>query len=148
MKVILLKDVDGLGKAGELVNAKAGYFNNFLAKNGAALEATPAVIKKWKADNKKREAEEAKNRAEAMKLKEELEAMTIKVQAKGGGTGKLFGSITGQDIAEAIKKQGGPDIDKKKIELKESIRQVGDFTVDVRVYPEMTAALKVKVSEV
>lgn len=147
MRVILLKDVKGLGKAGELVNSKPGYFHNFLAANELAVEATPAAVKQWKAKQKRLEEEEAARKAEAEALKEKIDALTVSVCAKGGGNGKLFGSITGQDIADALQKQAGLSIDKKKIVLKESIREVGVREVDVRVYADMTARLKVNVEE-
>ncbi|MBY0584550.1 50S ribosomal protein L9 [Murdochiella sp. Marseille-P8839] len=147
MRVILLKDVKGLGKAGDLVNSKPGYFHNFLAANGLAIEATPAAVKQWKAKQKRLEEEEAKRKAEAEELKKKIDALTVTVSAKGGGNGKLFGSITGQDIADALQKQACLSIDKKKIELKESIREVGVREVDVRVYADMTARLKVNVEE-
>ncbi|WP_066924826.1 50S ribosomal protein L9 [Murdochiella massiliensis] len=147
MRVILLKDVKGLGKAGDLVNSKPGYFHNFLAANGLAIEATPAAVKQWKAKQKRLEEEEAQRKAEAEELKKKIDDLTVTVSAKGGGNGKLFGSITGQDIADALQKQAGLSIDKKKIELKESIREVGVREVDVRVYADMTARLKVNVEE-
>lgn len=148
MRVILLKDVRGLGVAGDLVNSKPGYFHNFLAANGLAVEATPAVVKKWKAEQKKKQEDEAARRVEAEVLKEKLEALDVVVEAKGGGNGKLFGSVTSQDIAAAIQKTGGLDVDKKKIELKEPIKEPVSTTVDVRVYPQMVAKLKLTVKEV
>lgn len=148
MKVILLKDVKNLGKAGELVNSKPGYFHNFLAANGLAVEATPAAVKNWKAEQKRLQAEEAAQKAEAEALKVKIEGLEVKVQAKGGGNGKLFGSVTSQDIADAVKAQAGLELDKKKIELKESIREVGTHTVEVRVYTDTTASLKVVVEEI
>lgn len=147
MRVILLKDVKGLGKAGELVNSKPGYFHNFLAANGLAVEATPAAVKQWKAKQKRLAEEEAERKAEAEERKKKIDALTVTVSAKGGGNGKLFGSITSQDIADAVEKQTGLALDKKKIELKESIREVGQHEVDVRVYADMTARLKVNVEE-
>lgn len=147
MKVILLKEVKGLGKAGDLVNSKPGYFHNFLEKNGAAVLATPAVVKKWKADQEKKKAQEEERRQEAMALKDQLEGLQVTVQAKGGGAGRLFGSVTAQDIADALQKEHGLLIDKKKVELKESIRETGDFTVSIRVYPEVLASVKVQVVE-
>ncbi|MDD7593763.1 MAG: 50S ribosomal protein L9 [Peptoniphilaceae bacterium] len=147
MRVILLKDVKGLGKAGDLVNSKPGYYHNFLAANQLAVEATPAVVKEWKAKQKRMAEEEAARKAEAEKLKAQLDQTEVTVEAKGGGNGKLFGSVTNQDIAQALEKQG-ITIDKKKIELKESLREAGETSVDVRVYPEMVAKLKVRIKEV
>lgn len=147
MKAILIKDVEGTGKAGELVNVKTGFFNNFLEKNGLALKATPDVVKRWKKDQANMRAEEAKRREEAGQLKELLEKTDINVKAKAGSEGRLFGSITSQDIADAIKKTLGVEIDKKKIELSEPIKEIGDCKVDIRVYPEMLAVINVHVVE-
>lgn len=147
MKVILIKDVKGLGAAGDLVNAKPGYFHNFLEKNGLAVEATPVAVKRWKEQKKLEEAERQERLEEARVLKEKLEAGQVKVSAKCGEGGRLFGSITGQDIADAIKKDLGLDVDKKKIELKDSIRNLGNYHVDVRVYPDMVARLALQVEE-
>ncbi len=147
MKAILIKDVEGTGKAGELVNVKTGFFNNFLEKNGLALKATPDVIKRWKQDRARMRAEEAKRREEAGQLKEILEKTDINVKAKAGSEGRLFGSITSQDIADSIKKTLGIEIDKKKIELSEPIKEIGDCEVGIRVYPEMLANIKVHVVE-
>lgn len=147
MKVILIEDVQGLGKKGDLVNAKPGYFNNFLAKNELAVLATPAVMKKWKEQQKelKKQQQEAVANAEAMKKK--IEDTQLRIKTKGGAGGRLFGSITSKDIAEELVKSTGIEIDKKKIEMKENIRSFGGYTVDVRVFPEMVAKLKVLVEE-
>ncbi|HLS52717.1 MAG TPA: 50S ribosomal protein L9 [Tissierellaceae bacterium] len=145
MKIILLEDVKGLGKAGELVNAKAGYARNFLFPKNLAIEATPANLKKWKEEMKQKEAREEEERQEALKLKERIEKETVTLKAKGGEGGRLFGSITSKDIADALKKQHKIDIDRRKIELKDNIKEAGITNVDVRVYPEITASLKVNV---
>ncbi len=147
MKVILIENVDGLGKAGDLVNAKPGYFNNYLAKNGLAVLATPDVVKRWKAKKKEEEQEAQQRREDAQDIKKKIEDCQVVIKAKGGEGGRLFGSVTAQDIADALNKELGTDIDKKKIELKDSIRNVGNYHVDVRVYPETVASLKVQVEE-
>lgn len=147
MKVILLKDVKGLGKEGELVNAKDGYARNFLLPKGDAIEATPANLKKWK-DEKAKEEERKKNEYnEALKLKEKIDSITVVIQGKAGEGGRLFGSITSKDIADALKSQHKIDIDKRKIELKDNIKSLGTTTVDVRVYSEVLAKLNVNVKE-
>ncbi|NLW39621.1 MAG: 50S ribosomal protein L9 [Tissierellia bacterium] len=147
MKVILLKDVKGLGKAGDLVNAKDGYARNFLFPKKLAIEATPANLEKWK-ERKKLEAEqEKKEHEEALKLKEKLESISVELKGKAGEGGKLFGSITSKDIAENLKKQHNIDVDRRKIEMKDNIKSIGETLVEVRVYPEITAKLKVKVVE-
>jgi large subunit ribosomal protein L9 len=146
MKVILLKDVKGLGKEGDLVNSKDGYARNFLFPKNLAVEATPANLKKWE---EKKQAEEDKRREEqkdALQLKEKIEKLTVEIKAKGGTGGRLFGSITSQDIAAALSKQHKIDIDKRKIELKENIKTVGTTSVEVKLYAEISAKLNVNVT--
>ncbi|OLS03430.1 50S ribosomal protein L9 [Tissierella creatinophila] len=146
MKVILLGDVKGLGKKNELVNAKTGYARNFLFPKDLALEATPANLKKWKEDMKDKEAKEREEKQEALELKESIEKVTVELKSKGGEGGRLFGSITSKDIGEALKKQHKIEVDKRKIELKDNIKTGGTTLVEVRVYPEITASLKVNVT--
>lgn len=147
MKVILLKDIKGLGKEGDLVNAKDGYARNFLFPKGDAIEATPGNLKKWK-ENKEKEAERKDNEyKEALSLKEKIEAISVAIIGKAGEGGRLFGSITSKDIADALKSQHKIDIDRRKIELKDNIKSLGTTSVDVRVYAEVTARLNVNVKE-
>ena len=146
MKVILLEDVKGLGKKGDLVNSKTGYARNFLFPKELAIEATPANMKKWEEDMKEKETKMQKEKEQALELKAKLERTTVELKGKGGEGGRLFGSITSKDIAEALKKQYKISIDKKKIELKENIKTSGITDVEVRVYPEITANLKVNVT--
>lgn len=145
MKVILLKDVKGLGKAGELVNSKDGYARNFLFPRNLAIEATPANLKKWEETKEQEEAKRQAELEEALKLKEQIEKLTVVIKAKGGTGGRLFGSITSSDISDALKKQHKIEIDRRKIELKENIKTTGIIETDVRVYAEITAKLKVNV---
>ncbi|NLW22619.1 MAG: 50S ribosomal protein L9 [Tissierellia bacterium] len=147
MKVILLKDVKGLGKAGDLVNAKDGYARNYLLPKKLAIEATPANLKKWEEEKKIQKEKEREEYEKALKLKEKLETLSVELKGKAGEGGKLFGSITSKDIAEGLKKQHKIDIDRRKIELKDNIKSLGETLVDVRVYPEITAKLKVNVVE-
>ena len=145
MKVILLKDVKGLGKEGDLVNAKDGYARNFLLPKGDAIEATPANLKKWKEEQAK-EAEKKENQhKEALELKEKIEAITVTINGKAGDGGRLFGSITSKDIADALKEQYNIDIDRRKIELKDNIKTLGSTQVELRVYAEVVARLNVNV---
>lgn len=144
MKVILLEDVKKLGKKDELVNAKTGYARNFLIPNGLAIEATPANKKKWMEEQARLKEEFKQNKAKAEDLKAKLEELELVVAKKSGEDGKLFGSVTSQDIADELKEKGF-EIDKKKVELSENIKTSGRYTVKVRVFPEMTADLKVEV---
>lgn len=145
MKVILLEDVKGLGKAGDLVNAKTGYARNFLFPKELAIEATPGNLKAWKEEVKNKEAQEKADKEEALKIKEQLEKVTVEIKGKGGEGGRLFGSITSKDIGEALKSQFKIDVDRRKIELKENIKTAGITNVSVRVYPEISADLKVNI---
>ena len=146
MKIILLKDVKGLGKKGDLVNSKTGYARNFLFPKELAIEATSANLKKWQEETKDKEDKVQKEKEKALKLKENIDELTIDIKGKGGEGGRLFGSITSKDIADSLKNQYKIDIDKKKIELKENIKTAGITSVEVRVYPEITASLKVNVT--
>lgn len=146
MKVILLKYVDGLGKEGDLVNAKTGYARNFLLPNGLALEGTPANIKVWEQQVQERKEKDAQDKQEALELKEKLDQTEITIAVKAGASGRLFGSITSQDIVEELAKKGY-SIDKKKIELKNPIKEKGTTKVPVRIYPEIVAQVSVTITE-
>lgn len=147
MKVILLEDVKGLGKKGEMVNSKVGYFRNFLSPKKLAIEATPANKKAWEEEQLRKAEIFKENKELALQLKEKLEAANIVVKAKGGGDGRLFGSITAGDIADQINKDLGLEIDKKKVELKENIKTDGVHKVGIRVFPEILAEVAVKVEK-
>lgn len=145
MKIILLKDHDKLGKAGELVVAKDGYARNYIIPRKIGIEATKENLENWKKEQEKKAAEEAEARAEANNIKEQLESLTLNVEAKGGAGGRLFGSVTNAEISKALKDQAKLDIARNKIELDGNIKQAGITEVTVRVYPEITAILKVNV---
>ncbi|ADI28369.1 50S ribosomal protein L9 [Geobacillus sp. G4] len=147
MKVIFLKDVKGKGKKGEIKDVADGYANNFLFKQGLAIEATPANIKALEAQKQKEQRQAAEELANAKKLKEELEKLTVEIPAKAGEGGRLFGSITSKQIAEALQAQHGLKLDKRKIELADAIRSLGYTNVPVKLHPEVTATLKVHVKE-
>ncbi len=147
MKVILLKDVKGLGKAGDLVNAKDGYARNFLFPKAVAVEATPVNLKKWEEDKKEEALNKQKELEEAMELKKKIEGLSLKIQGKAGEGGRLFGSITSKDIADNLKSQHNIDIDRRKIELKDPIKSLGAISVDVRVYAELLAKLNINIIE-
>lgn len=144
MKVILKADVKGLGKEGELVNAKTGYARNFLFPNKLAVEATKENKKAWEEELRIRKEEFEANKAEAEKLKEKLELLSVVVKKKSGNDGRLFGSVTSGDIAKALEEKG-IEIDKKKVELSDNLKIAGNYVVKVRVFPEMLADLKVEV---
>ncbi len=147
MKVILTQDVKGQGKKGDLINVSDGYARNFLLPKGVAIEASKQAIndlegkKGAEAYRKNQEEEKAKNIAERMK------DITVNLSAKAGAGGKLFGSITSKDVAEALKAQYKIDIDKRKFELKDGIKNCGVTEVTVKLYPQITGKFKVNVTE-
>lgn len=147
MKVILLKDVDGLGVKGDMVSAKTGHARNYLLPRGFAVEATPANKAKWSQEQKDKKAREERELKEAMDLKEKIEEINLTFKSKAGEGGKLFGSITSSDIADKLKKEHKIDIDRRKIELKDNIKDLGITSINIRVYPEVLATLKVLVAE-
>ncbi|MBR2517276.1 50S ribosomal protein L9 [Geobacillus sp.] len=147
MKVIFLKDVKGKGKKVEIKNVADGYANNFLFKQGLAIEATPANLKALEAQKQKEQRQAAEELANAKKLKEQLEKLTVTIPAKAGEGGRLFGSITSKQIAESLQAQHGLKLDKRKIELADAIRALGYTNVPVKLHPEVTATLKVHVTE-
>ncbi|AQX53022.1 50S ribosomal protein L9 [Priestia flexa] len=147
MKVIFLKDVKGKGKKGEVKNVADGYAHNFLLKNGYAVEATGGNVKVLDAQKKKEQKEAAQELENCKELKNTLESLTVELKAKSGEGGRLFGSITSKQIAEELKKKHNIKIDKRKIELDDAIRALGYTNVPVKLHPEVTATVKVHVTE-
>lgn len=147
MKIILLKDVKSLGKEGEIVNVNDGYARNFILPKKLGVEATGKNMNDLKL-KKNNEVKQAKERLEAAKaLAAQLEAGKIELAIKIGEGGKAFGSVSGKEIAAAVQEQMGLDIDKKKVQLKETIKTLGVHMVPVKLHPEVTADLKVEVKE-
>lgn len=147
MKVIFLKDVKGKGKKGEVKDVPTGYANNFLLKNNYAEEATPGNLKKLKAKQNKQEKLEEEEKQEAESLKKKLENTTVKINAKSGEDGRLFGSVTSKQIAESLKKQHSIQVDRRKIELKDPIRTLGHTKVPVKLHHDVTGTITVQVAE-
>ncbi len=147
MKVILTQDVKSQGKKGDLINVSDGYARNFLLPKGLAIEANKQALNdlegKREAAAFHRNVEEEKARNVAERMKE----ITVNLSAKAGAGGKLFGSITSKDVAEALKAQYKIDIDKRKFEIKEGIKTLGTTEVLVRLYPQITGKFKVNVTE-
>ena len=145
MKVILNQDVKGTGKKGEIVEVNDGYARNFLLKKGLATEGTTQNLYVAEQRRKAKEAKDAADRAAALETVKKLGTVTVTVRMRGGDNGgKMFGSVTGENISEALAEMGF-DIDKKKIDIKEAIRDFGDFEVTARVYPEISAKVKIRV---
>ena len=147
MKVIFLKDVKGKGKKGEIKNVADGYAHNYLLKNNLAIEANQATISQLDGQKKKEQKEAAQELEEAKQLKEKLENLTIELTAKSGEGGRLFGSITTKQIAKELEKTHGIKLDKRKMELDDAIRSLGYTNVPVKLHQDVTATLKVHVTE-
>lgn len=147
MQVILKKDVKGTGKTGDVVKVSDGYARNMLIPKGLAVEATKANVRSLEKAKAQQAEEEAEKRAEAQKQAELLKGKAVEIKTKSGEGGRLFGSITSKDIAEAMKSQLGIDADKKKIQLDSPIKSMGTFHVTVKLYYEIHAELTVNVTE-
>lgn len=145
MKVVLLADVKGHGKKGDLVEASDGYARNYLLPRKLAREATKEVLNELKGKSDAAAYHKEQEKKAALETKAALESGSVTISAKAGEGGKLFGKITNQDVAEAIKMQLHKVIDKKKIVLPDGIKTIGDKTVDVKLYPEVSAKVKVSV---
>ena len=147
MKVILLQDVKGKGKKGQMLEVSDGYARNFMLPKKLAIEATADAINTKKMNDKATQERIAKEKAEALETSKKLREMTVTVTAKGGGAGKLFGSVTNAEIADALAKQSGIKLDKRKIVLNDTIKNVGTYTVTCKLGYEITAPLTVKIQE-
>ncbi|KIL49217.1 50S ribosomal protein L9 [Jeotgalibacillus soli] len=147
MKVIFLQDVKGKGKKGEVKNVSDGYAHNYLLKNNLAVEANNGNVKQLEAQKKKQERAEQEELQEAKDLQKTIESLTVELSAKSGEGGRLFGSITSKQIAEELKKRHQIKIDKRKIEMNDAIRTLGYSNVPVKLHQEVTATLKVHVTE-
>ena len=147
MKVILLQDVRGKGKKGQMLEVSDGYARNFMLPKKIAIEATPDAINTMRMNDKANQERIAREKAEAMETAGKLREMTVTVAAKGGGAGRLFGSVTNQEIADALKAATGITLDKRKIVISDPIKNVGTYTVTCKLGYEITAPLTVKIEE-
>jgi len=144
IEVILREDVRTLGRAGEMVRVKPGYARNYLLPKGLAFEATEGNKKRIAAETRARTSRNEADRTEAQRVAATLAGVTLKLSGKAGEEGKLFGSVTSQDIADALERQGHV-VDKRRIELEHPIKTVGEHAVSVRLHPEVNAELRVSV---
>ena len=147
MKVILLQDVKGKGKKGQMIEVSDGYARNYMLPRKIAVEATADAVNTMRMNDKAAAEKAAKERAEAMEISKQLRDMILTVTAKGGGAGRLFGSVTNQEIADALKSSTGISLDKRKIVISETIKSVGTYTVQCKLGYEITAPLTVKIVE-
>lgn len=147
MKVILLEDVKSLGKKGEVVNVNDGYARNLLFKKNLGIEATKQNLNDLKLQKQNNDKLEAERLEEAKKLAKELEEKEVVLAIKTGSDGRVFGSVSTKEIAEAAKEQLGYELDKKKMHLKDAIKSIGTFHVPVKLHQKVTVELKVVVKE-
>lgn len=146
MKVILLADVKNIGNKGEIKDIRAGYARNYLIPQGLAEAATPGKLKlaQDKLDQSRRK--KAQDQAEAERIQREIEGRVLTMPVKTGGQDKLFGAVTTKEIAEALQQQLGVNLDRKKIENKEPIKQLGDYPLTLKLHPGIQATVTLKVT--
>lgn len=147
MKVLLLADVKGQGKKDQIVEVSDGYARNFLFPKKLAVVADAKVLSEAKSKEEARQYKLKEEKAAAKALADKLATLTVSITASSGGDGRLYGSITSKEIAEKLMQQHKIELDKRKIVLKDNIKAYGTYEIDVKIYPEISAKLKVTVSE-
>ena len=147
MKVILQQDVKGQGKKGQMIEASDGYARNFHLPRKLAVEATADNVNKMKMQDKARRAQEAAEKAEAQAIAEKLKSCTVKLTARAGSGGRLFGAVTSKEIADALKEQYGLEISKAKLVQEEPIKSFGTYELKCKLGYEVTGTVKVTVAE-
>lgn len=145
MKIVLRSDVDNLGNKGDLVDVADGYARNFLVPKGLAIRATPGIQKQADAMRRNRDARDRRDRESAEALASAFSGRVVTVNARAGEGGRLFGSITSSDVAEAIKSQLDVEIDRRKIALDEPIKELGTVELSVRLHADVVATVQVEV---
>ena len=147
MKVLLLADVKGQGKKDQIVEVSDGYARNFLFPKKLAVAADNKVLSEAKSKEEARQYKLSEEKKAAKALAEKMGTLTVRICANSGADGRLYGSVTAKDIAEKLAEQHKIEIDKRKLVLKDNIKTYGTFEIDVKVYPEISAKLKVSVTE-
>lgn len=146
MKVIFIQDVKGQGKKGEEKNIADGYARNFLIPRGLAVEANSTNLNNLKGQKESAAYKKEQEIKAAEEIKAKLGSVVVKISAKAGENGKLFGSVTAKDIADSLKQQHGIEVDKRKIVLSSDIKTAGEITVDAKLYPQIVGKIKVVIS--
>ena len=147
MKVILMQDVKGKGKKGQMIEVSDGYARNYMLPRTLAQEATADAVNTMRMNDKATAERQARERAEAVAISKQLRELTLVVKAKGGGAGRLFGAVTTTEIADALKKNAGINIDKRKLVLADNIKNVGTYTVKAKLGYEIVGQFSVKIEE-
>jgi large subunit ribosomal protein L9 len=145
MKVLLKENVPTLGMKGDLVTVADGYGRNYLIPKGLALEANPSNIKKFELEKRFIEVVQAKDKERAQTLAAQIESISLTISHRAGEEGKLYGSVTNMDIAKALTEQG-VEVDRKKVLLDEPIKSLGEYSVGIKIHPEVTATVKIIVT--
>jgi large subunit ribosomal protein L9 len=145
VKIVLRSDVDHLGRKGDLLEVADGYARNYLVPRGLAMKATRGGVAQAESMRRSRAARDSRDQEAAEELASRLQATPIRVGARAGEGGKLFGSVTNTDLADAVRSQAGIDLDRRTIELDEPLKELGPFEIPVRLHPNVTAALTVEV---
>jgi large subunit ribosomal protein L9 len=148
MKLILTREVSGLGLAGDIVEVADGYGRNYLVPRGSAIQWTKGAEKQIGQIKRARDAREVRDLSHARELKTDLEKLSVRLAARAGKDGRLFGSVTAGDIAGAVREAGGPLLDRKRIQLPGAIKTAGTHTVSVELHPDVTAQVAVTVQPV
>ncbi|MDR0889268.1 MAG: 50S ribosomal protein L9 [Oscillospiraceae bacterium] len=147
MKVILQQDIKGKGKRGQMIEVSDGYARNYMLPRKMAIEATADNVNTMQMNDRAVQEKRQREREEAFAISTRMKELTVNVYAKGGGAGRLFGSVTTQEIADALKQEHGIDIDKRKIVLEETIKTTGIYTVKCKLGYEIVGELKVNIQE-
>ncbi|MEJ7704269.1 MAG: 50S ribosomal protein L9 [Geodermatophilaceae bacterium] len=145
MRLILTQEVSGLGSPGDVIEVKDGYGRNYLLPQGFAMKATKGAEKQMETLQRTRAAREVRTLDEAKSLAGQLGALTVTLKARAGDGGRLFGSVTTTDIVDAVRAAGGPELDRRRVELHGAIKSVGEHVVTVRIHPEVAAEVSLDV---
>lgn len=145
MKLILTQEVNGLGAPGDVVDVKDGYGRNYLLPRGFAMRWTRGGQKQIDALRRARQAREIRNLDEAQEISSRISGLKVSLAQRAGDSGRLFGSVTAGDVADAVRAAGGPEIDKRRIEIRNSIKSVGEYRIPVRLHPEVSATISLEI---
>lgn len=145
MKVILMNDMDGLGEAGEVVEVASGYARNFLIPRGLAEQASPEAMQRWEEQKRQRRAAAERAREEARELAAGLDGVQLEISARAGESGRLFGSVTAKDITDALMNETQLEIDRRRLDLEEPLRELGEHDIRISLYENIDASIKVTV---
>jgi large subunit ribosomal protein L9 len=145
VKIVLREDVENLGRKGDMLEVSDGYARNYLVPRGLALKASKGIVKQAESMRRNREVREVRDRASAEEIAARLAGLRVEIRARAGEGGKLFGSVTSTDVAEAVQAQSGVELDRRKIELAEPLKELGPADVTVRLHTDVDATVHVEV---